>query len=57
VPTLAGNSQQFGYDANQMYAAQVPSFSAMPTSNSRISLGQAYQNQIDNDISSKVSFA
>jgi hypothetical protein len=52
MPTSAGNPQQFSYDVNQIYAAQVPSFSAMPTSNARISLGPSYQ--VDNDVSSKV---
>lgn len=42
----------YEYDVNQKYVAQVPSFSAMPTSNSRISLGPAYQ--VNNDVSLKV---
>lgn len=41
LPTA--NTQQFGFDKRQVYQAQIPSFSAMPTGNSRISLGPVYQ--------------
>lgn len=46
MPTSAGDNQNF---VNSMYAAQMPSFSAMPTSNARISLGPVYQ--VENEVS------
>lgn len=52
MPTSSGSTQQFSYDRNQMYSAQVPSFSAMPTQNARISLGPVYQ--VGNEYPSQV---